>query len=202
MKLLKASSFSTRRALMAAMAMGAIAAGRKARAADATGQAAPSGGGDRMHRPMKGDRLVFSSGPEAGKPIRPEDLAEGGPQVLVWASDPATGTVRDGSRLNQILAIRLPMDSLQEGTREHAAGGVVAYSAVCSHAQCPVTEWRPELGRLHCPCHNSEYDPRDDAKVVNGPAQRKLAALPLALEGGTLVVAEPFIGKVGAAPAT
>ena len=97
--------------------------------------------------------------------------------------------------------IRLPADSLAAETRARAVNGVVAYSSICSHAQCPVTEWRPEQGRLHCPCHNSEYDPRDEAKVVQGPAQRKLAALPLALNDGVLTVAEPFIGKVGAAPA-
>ncbi len=51
---------------------------------------------------------------------------------------------------------------------------------------------------LHCPCHNSEYDPREAARVVNGPALRALASLPLSLEQGILVVAEPFIGKVGA----
>ena len=185
---------ATRRALITAVAMGAVA--RRAKADEG---AAPDEAAARMHRPMKGDKLVFVSGPNMGKPVHPEDLQENGPQMLAWAADPATGTVRNGSRLNQILVIRLPVDGLDEETRGRAAGGVVAYSAICTHAQCSVTEWRPELQRLHCPCHNSEYDPRDEAKVVNGPALRKLAALPLALSDGVLTVAEPFIGKVGAA---
>jgi Rieske Fe-S protein len=50
-----------------------------------------------------------------------------------------------------------------------------------------------------CPCHNSEYDPRQGAQVVFGPAPRRLAALPLALAGGALSVAGGFIGKVGGA---
>ena len=187
---------ATRRALITAVAMGAVA--RRAKADEG---AAPDAAAAKMKRPMKGDKLVFVSGPNMGKPVRPEDLTEGGPQVLAWAADPATGTVRNGSRLSQVLVIRLPADSLGEETRGRAAGGVVAYSSICTHAQCSVTEWRPELKRLHCPCHNSEYDPQDDAKVVNGPAQRKLAALPLALSDGVLTVAEPFVGKVGAAPA-
>ncbi len=49
-----------------------------------------------------------------------------------------------------------------------------------------------------CMCHNSEYDPRQGALVVFGPAPRRLAALPLALADGALTVAAPFVGKVGA----
>ena len=153
---------------------------------------------DSLKRPQKGDRLVFASGPNAGKPIVPDDLPQGGPQVLAWAVDKDSGTVRDGSRLNQVLLVRLAEDSLAEPTRARAVAGVVAYSAICSHAQCPVTEWRPETAILHCACHNSEYDPKENAKVVNGPAPRSLASLPLGVDGGTLVVAGPFIGRVGA----
>ncbi len=149
-------------------------------------------------RPQKDDHLVFASGANEGKPIGPADLAEGGPQTLAWAADPATGTVRDGSRLNQVLLVRLPEDTLNDVTKPRSAEGVVAYSAICSHAQCPVTEWRPHALLLHCACHNSEYDPRDNAKVVNGPATRALASLPVSVRDGKLVVAHPFIGRVGA----
>ncbi len=184
----------TRRMAVMGAALGLIGTRGGAMPAEAQTVSAP----ERMLRPRKGDKLVFASGPNMGKTVGPEDLAEGGPQVLVWGADPVTGVVRDGSRLNQALVVRLPADSLNEVSRKRSASGVVAYSAICSHAQCPVTEWRKDLGRLHCPCHNSEYDPRENAKVVNGPAMRQLASLPLALEDGVLVVAEPFIGKVGA----
>ena len=49
---------------------------------------------------------------------------------------------------------------------------------------------------LKCFCHNSEYDPRQNAKVVFGPAPRHLAALPVKAEGPALVAAGTFIGKV------
>jgi Rieske Fe-S protein len=49
-----------------------------------------------------------------------------------------------------------------------------------------------------CLCHNSEYDPRRAAQVVFGPAPRRLAALPLSIVDGALVVAGTFVGKVGA----
>lgn len=157
---------------------------------------------ERNQRPKKGDRLVFASGANAGKEITPDLLPEGGPQVLAWPKDPASGTVRDGSRLNQVLVVRLGEDGLDEATRARSAGGIVAYSATCTHAQCPVTEWLKDREILHCPCHNSEYDPRRGAQVVNGPAPRNLPPLPVSLDGSTLVVAEPFIGRVGLGPQT
>ncbi len=159
---------------------------------------AQSASPERMQRPKPGDKLVFAVGQDAGQEIAPGALSEGGPQALAWAVDPNTGVVRDGSRLNQVLVVRLAESSLSELTRKRSAGSVVAYSAICPHALCPVTEWRRDLEILHCPCHNSEYDPRQAAMVVNGPALRALASLPLSLEKGVLVVAEPFIGKVGA----
>jgi len=106
--------------------------------------------------------------------------------------------VRDGSRLNQVLLLRLDSGTLDAETLARAADGVLAYSATCTHAQCPVSEWRQEAGILHCPCHGSEFDPRAGGRVVGGPAQRRLPPLPLRLsaEGG-LEVAQPFVGKVG-----
>lgn len=183
----------TRRVAVVAAALGLVGT----RDGPALAQAPAPPRPERMQRPRKGDKLVFASGPKAGKPISPEDLVEGGPQSLVWAADPETGIVRDGSRLNQVLVVRLPEESLDEVSRTRSAGGVVAYSATCTHAQCPVSEWRKDREVLHCPCHNSEYDPRENAKVVNGPAVRGLPALPVSLDGGVLVVAAPFIGKVG-----
>jgi Rieske Fe-S protein len=153
-------------------------------------------------RPQKGDLLVLSDGDHAGDLIKPDDLTTGGPPVRAWPKDPKTSVVRDGSRLNEILLVKLDPGELDEATRARAAGGIVAYSAVCSHQACPVTEWvKAEEGDglvLKCPCHNSEYDPRHGAEVVFGPAPRRLAALPLAIVDGSLTVAAAFVGKVGA----
>ncbi len=151
----------------------------------------------RNQRPAAGDLLVSAKG-GSDAALRPDDIALMGPQLLAWAKDPANGTLRDGSRLNQVLLLRLDPGSLDAETLARAAGGVLAYSATCTHAQCPVSEWRQEAGILHCPCHGSEFDPRAGGRVVGGPAQRRLPPLPLRLsaEGG-LEVAQPFLGKVG-----
>jgi rieske iron-sulfur protein len=69
-----------------------------------------------------------------------------GPQVLAWPKEPKTNVVRNGSRLNQVLLLRLNPDSLDDQTLPRAANGIVAYSAICTHAQCPVTGWVDEGG--------------------------------------------------------
>jgi rieske iron-sulfur protein len=162
-----------------------------------------------MARPAPGDVLVFAAGAKAGKPVAADDLVVGGPQILAWTMEPGSGVVRNGSRLNQVVLVRLDPTGLDEATASRSAQGIVAYSAVCTHAQCPVSDWRNEKGVLHCPCHQSEFDPRQGGKVVGGPAQRSLAALPIRVAdgerttdgaevaNGVLVVAKPFVGRVG-----
>jgi rieske iron-sulfur protein len=186
----------TRRALLATtLAAGAcLAAGRPATAQD------DKPGSDL--RPQKDDLLVVSEGPQSGQLIKPSDLKLGGPPVHAWPKDPKTSVVRDGSRLNEILIIKLDPAELDDDTRARATSGIVAYSAICSHAGCSVTGWvkgeETDKTVFKCFCHNSEYDPRASAQVVFGPAPRRLAALPLAMSDDLLVVAAPFAGKVGA----
>jgi rieske iron-sulfur protein len=153
-------------------------------------------------RPQKADVLVFAEGERAGEVIKPQDLKEGGPPVRAWPKDPKTSVVRKGSRLNEVLVVRLDPAELDEETRPRAADGVVAYSAICVHTGCPITAWVKAAGGdkdvFKCVCHNSEYDPRQGAQVIFGPAPRRLPALPLAADDGQLTVAATFVGKVGA----
>ena len=122
----------------------------------------------------------------------------GGPPANAYAQDAASGTVRDGSRLNQILVVRLDAKRLQGETVERSAGGVVAYSAVCTHTGCDGFAWETDKQAYKCPCHDSEFDPADGAKVIGGPAPRRLAALPLKIVDGQLIVAGVFTGRLGA----
>jgi rieske iron-sulfur protein len=148
-------------------------------------------------RPREGDRFVFFSGERKGEIIKVEDLPVGGPQTLAYPMDPATETVRSGSRLNQVLLIRLDPGQLSKDTSANAAEGVVAYSAVCTHQACPVSAWKQDAKTLYCTCHGSQFDPKNAAAVVAGPAPRPLATLPLRIEDGLLVAAGPFSGRVG-----
>jgi rieske iron-sulfur protein len=184
----------TRRTLiLTALATGACLASGKAAAEDPPGS---------DERPQQADVLVFSEGDHAGEVIKPQDLKLGGPPVRAWPKDSITSVIRKGSRLNEVLVVRLVPAELDDETRARSADGIVAYSVICSHAGCPVTAWvkgaTGDKDVCKCVCHNSEYDPRQGAQVVFGPAPRRLAALPLATADGSLTVAGTFVGKVGA----
>jgi rieske iron-sulfur protein len=149
-------------------------------------------------RPREGDLLVREGD---RTPLTPGDIPAGAAQTMAWAMDPTDGTVRSGSRLNKVLLLRLDAGQLVGDTRSRAAGGVVAYTAVCTHTGCEVVEWLAAGQVLQCPCHFSQFDPRDGARVVDGPAPRPLPALPLGIVEGKLVVAKPFTTRVGFEPA-
>jgi rieske iron-sulfur protein len=148
-------------------------------------------------RPRAGDQLVAIDAAEP-VPLSPGDIPAS--QILAWPMEPGSKLVRNGSRLNRVLLVRLDPATLVGLTRERAADGVVAYSAICPHAGCEVDGWVAEQGILECPCHNSRYDPRNAAAIVEGPTTRALAALPLKIADGKLAVAQPFIGRLGIAP--
>jgi rieske iron-sulfur protein len=148
-------------------------------------------------RPQEGDRFVFAEGERKGAAIRLSDVPVRATPINAYPRDVASGTVRDGSRLNQVMFMRLPEADLAEATRRLAAQGVVAYSAVCTHAGCDAWAWQSDRNTLKCPCHDSEFDLKDGARVTVGPATRRLAALPLKIVDGELVAGGSFIGRVG-----
>ena len=87
---------------------------------------------------------------------------------------------------------------LEPQRRSWAPQGIVAYSQICTHAGCAVTEFRyPLYGRtapggpaLVCPCHYSTFDPTRGASVMFGPAGRPLPQLPLSVDDRGLLHAE------------
>jgi Rieske Fe-S protein len=147
--------------------------------------------------PRAGDWLVFAFGERAGEAVMPEDLTVGRKQIFAYPQDAATGQVRSANRLNQVLLVRLDPAMLSPETLARSVEGVVGYSGVCSHTGCDVTDWNADARRFQCPCHESQFDPSDSARVVGGPAPWQLAALPLALADGKLAVAAEFVGRVG-----
>jgi rieske iron-sulfur protein len=149
-----------------------------------------------MLRPQAGDWLVKIGDAEL-MPLAPEAIPAAAQQVMAWAMDPRSRIVRSGSRLNRVLLLRFDPDTLAADTRARAAGGVVAYTAICTHNGCEVTDWLGEEQMLSCPCHATKFDPKSGARVIDGPAPRPLPALPLALAEGRLVVSRLFTTRVG-----
>ena len=146
--------------------------------------------------PQPGDELVLPSY-EDGRLLAAADLVAGGDPVLVYPRDPITGVVRERSRLNQILVVRLDL-ALDETTRNAAADDVVAYSAVCTHTACGVTGWKSEVSHFVCPCHQSEFAAARHGTRVAGPAPRALPLLPIRVSDERYLVAGAFSSRVGA----
>ncbi len=163
----------------------------------ATGRAQGQPEAARTLPPQPGDRLVSAEADNDVTPLRPEDLRPGDEPTLAWAFDPARHVPRDGTRLNQVLLMRFDAASLGADEKARSADGVVAFSAICTHQACTVTDWIVAKQVLQCPCHQSQYDPRHGARVVAGPAPRPLPALPLSLVDGALVIAASFTGRIG-----
>src|SRR4030095_658846 len=85
-------------------------------------------GDPRTQRPQAGDRFVFAGGERIGQVITLGDLLVGRPPLLGYPFDPGSRVVRDGSRLNQILLVRLAPNELGEETRRQTGEGGAGYS--------------------------------------------------------------------------
>jgi Rieske Fe-S protein len=147
--------------------------------------------------PAADDLLVFAFGQREGQTIAPDDLNIGEKQVFAWAMEPGSRVVRNQTRVYEIVLIRLDPSGLAAETTARAVDGIVAYTGFCTHTGCDVELWDAETKRFQCPCHESQFDPSDGARVVGGPAPWPLAALPLKLADGRLAVAGPFEGRLG-----
>lgn len=167
----------------------------------AAGLAAPlalAPDGARAAGPARGDRLVEEDAEGAPTPLRVEDVRPGKP-LLAFPFDAQRGAARNDSRLNKVVLMRFAQADLSPEARARSAGGVLAFSAICTHQACDVKTWLSKEKVLVCFCHSSKFALLEDAKVTAGPASRALPYLPLSLEGDQLVVAGPFSGAPGAA---
>ncbi len=146
-----------------------------------------------------GRRLVG----EDGRPLRAPDVEE---STFVTAF-PEGADPKDLS--SPVIVVRLPREALRlpRQLRGYDAGGIVAYSKICTHAGCAVAMYRAPLFQptsprpaLVCPCHYSTFDPATGGTVLFGPAGRPLPMLPVRVDGrGYLRAKGTFSGQVGPA---
>lgn len=66
-----------------------------------------------------------------------------------------------------------------------AAGTFKAFSAICTHQGCTVSE--VTASGISCPCHGSVFS-ISDGSVVQGPATKPLTAMKVTADNGTLTV--------------
>ena len=67
-----------------------------------------------------------------------------------------------------------------------AAGTVVAFSAVCTHAGCTVA---PQGKEFDCPCHGSRFDAKT-GEPIQGPARDPLTKLTASVSGDKVTVTQ------------
>jgi len=65
------------------------------------------------------------------------------------------------------------------------AGTYKAFSSVCTHEGCPVSNI--SNGQIICTCHNSHFSVKDGS-VVSGPARRALTGATVTQSGDSLVI--------------
>lgn len=129
----------------------------------------------------RGRRLVD----EHGRPYRASDIEANDFYTAFPEAIPEAEKEEQGA---PIVLVRLPRSSLRlpPQLKGYAAGGIVAYSKICTHAGCAISMYRAPLFQpdepkpaLVCPCHYSTFDPADGGSVLFGPAGRKLPMLPV-----------------------
>jgi ubiquinol-cytochrome c reductase iron-sulfur subunit len=99
-----------------------------------------------------------------------------------------------------VLVMRLRPEDLKEADdkKDWSYDGIVAYSKICTHVGCPVALYEQQTHHLLCPCHQSQFDVSEGAKVIFGPASRPLPQLPITVDSeGYLVAKSDFLEPVG-----
>jgi ubiquinol-cytochrome c reductase iron-sulfur subunit len=148
----------------------------------------------------KGRRLVD----EGGKPYRATDIEA----LNFYTAFPEGTSLEAREQLGAaVVLVRLPPRELDlpPDLTGYDAGGIVAYSKICTHAGCAIAMYRAPLFQpdeprpaLVCPCHYSTFDPAAGGKVLFGPAGRRLPMLPIRVdESGHLRAKGNFDGQVG-----
>jgi rieske iron-sulfur protein len=158
--------------------------------------AAALGQSDPASMPPQPDDVLVRLNDQTLKPLTLSDIPGDAKFVSAWPMAPANQVVRSGNRLNELLLVRMDPSTIPGGGDVDGAGGVFAFSALCTHAGCNVATWIPQNGILSCDCHASDFDARARGKAIAGPATRPLPALPLKLSGDVLVVAAAFAGSI------
>jgi Rieske Fe-S protein len=74
---------------------------------------------------------------------------------------------------------------IQAVVTQPTAGEFKAFSSICTHQNCPVTE---VTDTINCNCHGSKFA-LVDGSVVNPPATQPLAAKQVTVDGDNLTVA-------------
>lgn len=147
-------------------------------------------------RPAAGDLFVADDVEKDPVAVKAKDVQPGKP-MLVFPFDPASKQIRNDSKLNKVVLVRVAEADLDADSKARAADSVLAYSVVCTHQNCEAKTWSAADKALVCFCHASKFLVLEGGRVAAGPAPRALPMLPLKLQGDQLAVAAPFTTPPG-----
>jgi ubiquinol-cytochrome c reductase iron-sulfur subunit len=158
--------------------------------------------------PAVGDRLAESPWRDGVALVEENDLPVRADELEVGSFLTAFAEGADKRQLaTAVVVVRVPVDELElpADRADWAPQGLLAFSKICTHAQCAVNLFRYPLfaerspgPALVCPCHYSTFDVLKGGERVFGPAVRPLPQLPLRIEAGRLLAAGALSGPVGA----
>ncbi|PJJ55069.1 ubiquinol-cytochrome c reductase iron-sulfur subunit [Compostimonas suwonensis] len=146
----------------------------------------------------KGLRLTLDP---TGTPIKAADVTLGSAfQVIPEGLAEMESGRLEAKAKAAVLLMRLKPEDLHElpDRKSWSYDGIVAYSKICTHVGCPVALYEQQTHHLLCPCHQSQFDVANHAKVIFGPAARPLPQLPIAVDDeGYLIAQSDFTEPVG-----
>jgi ubiquinol-cytochrome c reductase iron-sulfur subunit len=158
--------------------------------------------------PAVGDRLGASPWKDGVSLVEENGMAVKATDLEVGSFLTAFAKGADKDQLaTSLVVVRVRPEELElpEDRAAWAPEGILAFSKICTHAQCAISLFRYPLfaerspgPALVCPCHYSTFNVLDGGERIFGPAVRALPQLPLRIEDGYLVAAGPFSGAVGA----
>ena len=135
-----------------------------------------------------------------GSPIRASDVTLGSVfHVIPEGLNESHHKLEEKAKA-AVLLVRMNPAELKESEdrKSWSYDGIVAYSKICTHVGCPVALYEQHTHHLLCPCHQSQFDVSDQAKVIFGPAARPLPQLPIAVDDeGYLIAQSDFTEPVG-----
>ena len=114
-----------------------------------------------------------------GAPLLAACGSQGGAEAATKASGPIAKTSEIPVGGAKIFASRQVMVS------QPTAGAFKAFSTICTHQQCNITQLN--TSDIECGCHHSRFAIADGS-VVHGPANRPLQELKVSVSGGEVSV--------------
>jgi len=129
------------------------------------------------------------SGGDTGGSTPPSTApTESSPSPSASASESGSSSSA-GSALGPASAVPVGGGKIYESAKivvtQPTAGKYKAFSAVCTHEGCTVTEVSD--GTINCPCHGSTFNIADGS-VAHGPATKPLPSKTVTVEGGNVSV--------------